>query len=128
EFVAVAECDAQYVDLASVDEAPSPASSPDADAAHAGTNDAHAARAGANGAHVDAKRARASTKKIRVRRAKQSIPPAVRRAVLRRDRHRCRAPGCRNHSFVDVHHVRISSEGGSVLPSNLVTLCSAHHD
>src|SRR5690606_27295190 len=36
--------------------------------------------------------------------------------------------GWRNHCFVEVHHIRLRSEGGSVHPSNLVTLCSAHHD
>jgi hypothetical protein len=60
-------------------------------------------------------------------RAKQSIPPAVRRAVLARDQRRCRVPGCAHATFLDVHHVRPRSEGGSNDPENLVTLCSAHH-
>ncbi|MEM9691189.1 MAG: hypothetical protein AAGA56_01470 [Myxococcota bacterium] len=34
-------------------------------------------------------------------RAAQVIPPATRRAVLRRDHQRCRVPGCRNHRFLD---------------------------
>jgi hypothetical protein len=60
-------------------------------------------------------------------RAKQTIPPAVRRKVLARDHHRCRAPGCRCATFVDVHHRKPRSEGGTHAPDNLITLCSAHH-
>jgi hypothetical protein len=60
-------------------------------------------------------------------RAKQSIPPALRRAVLTRDRHRCRVPGCSHATFVDVHHVQPRSEGGRNEASNLLTLCGAHH-
>ncbi|HEU4577145.1 MAG TPA: HNH endonuclease signature motif containing protein [Polyangiaceae bacterium] len=60
-------------------------------------------------------------------RAKQDIPPALRRAVLRRDERRCRVAGCRNATFLDQHHIRPRSEGGSHSPDNLVTLCSAHH-
>jgi hypothetical protein len=60
-------------------------------------------------------------------RAKQSIPPALRRQVLTRDRHRCRIPGCTHATFVDVHHIQPRSEGGCNAASNLLTLCSAHH-
>ena len=62
-----------------------------------------------------------------VSRAKQTIPPALRRAVLARDRHRCSVPGCTHATFVDVHHIRPRSEGGRHEASNLLTLCSAHH-
>jgi len=62
---------------------------------HEGGAGANARASGANvRAHVGAKR------------ATQSIPPAVRRLVLRRDRHRCVFPGCRHATFVDVHHIR----------------------
>jgi hypothetical protein len=61
------------------------------------------------------------------RRAKQSIPPAMRRAVLARDQHRCRVPGCNHATYVDVHHVVPRSEGGRNEPANLLTLCGAHH-
>jgi hypothetical protein len=60
--------------------------------------------------------------------AKQDVPPAVRRAVLRRDHHTCRAPGCRSATFVDVHHIRTRADGGAHTPSNLACLCGAHHD
>jgi len=60
-------------------------------------------------------------------RAKQSIPPATRRAVIRRDHHRCRVPGCRNHRYLDLHHLQLRSEKGTNQASNLVTLCGVHH-
>jgi hypothetical protein len=60
-------------------------------------------------------------------RARQDIPPALPRAVLRRDERRCRVAGCRNATFLDLHHIRPRSEGGSHSADNLVTLCSAHH-
>jgi hypothetical protein len=60
-------------------------------------------------------------------RAKQSIPPALRRAVLTRDRQRCTVPGCTHSTFLDVHHVLPRAEGGRNEASNLLTLCGAHH-
>jgi hypothetical protein len=60
-------------------------------------------------------------------RAKQKIPPATRRTVLQRDEHRCRVPGCRNTSFLDLHHMMPRSEGGRNHADNLLTLCGAHH-
>jgi hypothetical protein len=47
--------------------------------------------------------------------------------VLARDAGRCVVPGCRHATFVDVHHLRPRSEGGSHQAENLVTLCAAHH-
>jgi hypothetical protein len=61
------------------------------------------------------------------RRASQTIPPAIRRGVMRRDRQRCVVPGCAHHLFLDVHHVDPRSEGGSHDPDRLVTLCGSHH-
>jgi hypothetical protein len=60
-------------------------------------------------------------------RAKQRMPPAVRRAVLRRDHQRCRVPGCRNATFLDLHHIDLRSEGGSHRADNLLAVCGAHH-
>jgi 5-methylcytosine-specific restriction endonuclease McrA len=62
-----------------------------------------------------------------VGRARRGVPPALRRAVLARDRQCCRVPGCKNTHFVDVHHLRPRSEGGKNRLENLITLCSAHH-
>ena len=60
-------------------------------------------------------------------RATQSVPPALRRAILTRDRRCCRVPGCTNALFVDVHHIELRSEGGQHDSGNMLTLCSAHH-
>src|SRR5262245_41130667 len=59
--------------------------------------------------------------------AAQDIPPATRRLVMRRHHRRCAAPGCRNATFTDVHHVVFRSEGGTHDPDRLIVLCSAHH-
>ena len=60
-------------------------------------------------------------------RARQTIPPAMRRAVLLRDQRRCQIPGCQNTRFVDVHHLELRSEGGPHTLDNLACTCSAHH-
>jgi 5-methylcytosine-specific restriction endonuclease McrA len=61
------------------------------------------------------------------KRNQATIRPAVRREVLARDRHRCRAPGCGRTRFLEVHHVTPRSQGGSNEPGNLITLCAACH-
>ena len=60
-------------------------------------------------------------------RATQTIPPAIRRLVFRRDGGKCRVPGCRHAVFTEPHHLNPRSEHGSHHPDNLCTLCSAHH-
>jgi hypothetical protein len=60
-------------------------------------------------------------------RATQTIPPAVRRQVLRRHHGCCAVPGCRNAVFVDLHHVEPRADGDTHDPDKLVVLCSAHH-
>jgi hypothetical protein len=60
-------------------------------------------------------------------RNRATIPPGVRREVMARDGHRCRAPGCGSARFLEVHHVVPRAAGGSNGPDNLVTLCSACH-
>ncbi len=60
-------------------------------------------------------------------RARQDIPPAVRRQVLRRDGGRCVVPGCSHGVFLDLHHIVLRSEGGDHDPDTLITLCAAHH-
>lgn len=60
-------------------------------------------------------------------RASRTIPPALRRQVLRRDHHRCVVPGCRASRFIAVHHLHERSRGGANLADNLVSLCSGHH-
>jgi hypothetical protein len=74
---------------------------------------------GAEGAHVTHVGGR--------RRATQTLSPALRRKVLRRDHGRCVVPGCRHHRFIDVHHLEARADGGKHDEDNLVVLCSAHH-
>ena len=57
-----------------------------------------------------------------------TVPPAIRRAVLQRDQHACRVPDRHNRLYLDVHHVRYRSYGGTRDEDNLVTLCGIHHD
>ena len=55
------------------------------------------------------------------------VPPAIRRAVIVRDRI-CRFPGCdRPHTWCDAHHVVHWTEGGSTSLQNLLLLCRRHH-
>jgi hypothetical protein len=60
-------------------------------------------------------------------RAKQDIPPAVRRQVCRRDHDRCTVPGCRSGRYLEVHHIIAREDGGTHTPQNLTLLCGAHH-
>jgi hypothetical protein len=53
--------------------------------------------------------------------ASGTVPAAVRRAVLARDRARCRVCGRRRH--VEVHHFVPRSQGGAHSRSNCATLC-----
>ena len=63
---------------------------------------------------------------ISVGRRSRAIPPAMRRALLRRDGG-CRFPGCTAHRFVDGHHVQHWANGGETSLDNLVTVCGHHH-
>jgi HNH endonuclease len=55
----------------------------------------------------------------------RTIPPALRRALLYRDR-RCRFPGCHGR-FCQAHHIRHWAHGGPTTLSNLVLVCRRHH-
>ena len=55
------------------------------------------------------------------------VPPALRRAVIVRDRH-CRFPGCdRPQAWCDAHHVLHWADGGPTALANLLLLCRRHH-
>ena len=56
-----------------------------------------------------------------------SIPPATRRFVLSRARHRCERPGCSHTRFLEVHHKVPRAKGGSNDAENLMVACSACH-
>jgi hypothetical protein len=60
-------------------------------------------------------------------RAKQTIPPALRRAVLLRDHGCCRVPGCKNTLYLDLHHIQLRSEGGRHELQNILSICGVHH-
>ena len=55
----------------------------------------------------------------------RTIPPALRRGLLHRDRS-CRFPGCHGR-FCQAHHIRHWANGGRTTFSNLVLLCRRHH-
>ena len=60
------------------------------------------------------------------------VPALVRHQVILRDLRRCRhvdtrGARCENRRWIDVHHVKPRSEGGTNAIENLITLCSAHH-
>jgi hypothetical protein len=55
----------------------------------------------------------------------RTIPPALRRALLHRDRG-CRFPGC-HVRFAEGHHIRHWAHGGPTTLSNLALLCRRHH-
>jgi len=62
-----------------------------------------------------------------VGRRTRSIPAALRRAVIARDRH-CVAPGCdRPPGWCEVHHKKHWIDGGATVLSNLELRCHLHH-
>ena len=63
---------------------------------------------------------------LSVGRRTRSIPPALRRALMNRDRG-CRFPGCPATHRLHGHHVRHWAEGGETALDNLVLLCPVHH-
>ncbi len=63
---------------------------------------------------------------LSVGRKTRTIPPAIRRALKRRDGG-CRFPGCTCTRFVDAHHIRHWADGGETSMGNLVLLCRHHH-
>jgi len=57
----------------------------------------------------------------------KSIPQRIRKHVWARDRGRCRVPGCRATRNLDIHHIVHRAHGGDHDPSNLLVMCSGHH-
>ena len=67
-----------------------------------------------------------SEEPLNIGRKSRTIPPAIRRALKRRD-YGCRFPGCTCSKFVDAHHIQHWADGGVTSMSNLVLLCRRHH-
>ena len=64
---------------------------------------------------------------IDVGRRTRTIPAALRRAVIARDRH-CSFRGCQRPArWCDVHHLRHWADHGPTDPENCVLLCRFHH-
>jgi hypothetical protein len=63
---------------------------------------------------------------LNIGRKSRTIPPAIRRALKRRD-YGCRFPGCTCRKFVDAHHIQHWADGGETSMNNLVLLCRRHH-
>ena len=57
----------------------------------------------------------------------RTLPAAIKRAMLLRDEHCCRFPGCTNRRYLDGHHIEHWATGGETSVSNLISLCSYHH-
>jgi hypothetical protein len=63
---------------------------------------------------------------LNIGRRTRSIPPAIRRVLLLRDRG-CAFPGCTHDRFLHGHHVKHWLHGGETSANNLVLLCTHHH-
>ena len=64
---------------------------------------------------------------LSVGRARRTVPPSLRRALIARDRG-CVWPGCdRPSAWTDAHHLRTWAEGGETSVGNLALVCRAHH-
>jgi hypothetical protein len=62
-----------------------------------------------------------------VGRTRRTIPPAMRRALVVRDRG-CRFPGCdRPPEWCEAHHLWHWVDGGDTKPENIALLCEFHH-
>lgn len=66
-------------------------------------------------------------KPVAVGRAQRIVPERVRRLIEDRDKG-CRYPGCHSTGYLEVHHKTHWRDGGPTDPSNLLCLCSYHHD
>jgi hypothetical protein len=63
---------------------------------------------------------------LNVGRKQRTIPTAIKRALLARDRH-CSWPGCHHECFLESHHIHHWAEGGETSLANLTLLCGTHH-
>ena len=64
---------------------------------------------------------------LNIGRKTRTIPPAIRRALHKRDGG-CRFPGCTSGvRYTDAHHAKHWSDGGETSMENLVLVCRYHH-
>jgi hypothetical protein len=63
---------------------------------------------------------------LSVGRRKRTIPPSMKKAMIRRDR-TCRFPGCTVRVFLQGHHAKHWIDGGETSLSNGACLCDYHH-
>jgi hypothetical protein len=63
---------------------------------------------------------------LSIGRRTRTIPPAIRRALMLRDRG-CAFPGCTHTRFLHGHHIRHWLHGGETSIDNLALLCTVHH-
>src|SRR6478752_7545291 len=64
---------------------------------------------------------------VNVGRAHRVVPHRTRVLVLDRDRG-CRFPGCASTHHLEIHHLQHWRDGGPTDTSNLLALCTFHHD
>jgi hypothetical protein len=60
-------------------------------------------------------------------RVTSTVSKRLRRQIFARDQHRCQVPGCRATRNLDLHHIEFQQHGGRHLASNVLLLCSGHH-
>ncbi len=63
---------------------------------------------------------------LNVGRKQRTVPTAIRRALMARDR-TCTFPGCTHERWIDAHHIKHWADGGETSLDNLILLCSHHH-
>ncbi len=91
--------------------------------------------AGAKYAMTPAERARAECDAQRIgsldtnrpTRAKQDIPPSVRRLVWRRDGGKCTVTSCRSAAHLELHHIVAREDGGTHDAENIAVICDGCH-
>jgi len=70
--------------------------------------------------------ANANGEALNIGRRTRTIPPAIRRALMLRDRG-CAFPGCTHTRFLHAHHIKHWLHGGETSLENLALLCTVHH-
>lgn len=68
----------------------------------------------------------ADGERLSIGRRARTIPPAIRRALMLRDRG-CAFPGCTHTRFLHGHHLRHWLHGGETSLDNIVLLCTVHY-